>query len=441
MLTPAGEISPAGALGYTPFAMTTPSNSTTFWQRARNLVLPGRADEGEAPLPPGQFRWYILFWHVIYLGSLAVTLGYHLWSHRAALGLTQAAIVVLVAGQVALYFWNFILSNRWPLPLWRHGAYFVGSLLLWWIEWQIEPAFFGLGISYLGQMFGVLPPAAALPATLVVLVIFFGQAVNWQFGSLPLSAIVGPFVGWASFAVIFLFIYNTNRISAERGTLIRKLQAAQRELEEARQRDTELAALRERERLARDLHDSLGHSLVAISVQLEAIQRLYRVDPAQAEAQVEALKGVARANMDELRRSLLGLRAPGLGDRPLAEALRSLCVETGQRTGLTAECRISGDSARLTPAAAEALWRVAQEALTNVARHAQPRRLEVSLDVQPAAAVLQVRDDGRGLPDGAETTPGHFGLRGMRERVEGVGGTLRLSGEGGTLVEARVPVV
>ncbi|MEP7357623.1 MAG: sensor histidine kinase [Anaerolineales bacterium] len=421
--------------------MTTPPNSLSPWQRARSLVLTAPEGDGETPLPPRQFRWYILFWHVIYLGSLAITLGYHLWAHRAALGLSQAGILLLAAGQVGLYLWNFILNDRWPLPLWRHGVYFIGSLALWWIEWQVEPAFFGLGIAYLGQMFGVLPPVAALPATLVVLVLFYGQAFNWQFGGLPLNAIVGPLVGWASFAALFLFIYHTSRISRERGLLIVKLQAIQRELELAREHDNELAALRERERLARDLHDSLGHALVAISVQLEAIQRLYRVDPARAEAQVEALKGVARANMDELRRSLMGLRAPGLGDRPLVEALRSLCLETGQRIGLDAGYRLSGDPARLTPAAAEALWRVAQEALTNAAKHAQPRSLDVSLEVGPAEAVLRVRDDGRGLPPGAEALPGHYGLRGMRERVEGVGGTLRLSSEAGTLVEARVPVV
>ena len=431
----------AGALGYTLSAMTTPPNSISLWQRVRSLVLAAPEGGSETPLPPRQFRWYVTFWHVIYLGSLAAALGYHLWVHRAALGLIQAAILLPVAGQVALYLWNFIVNDRWPLPLWRHGIYFVGSLALWWIEWQLEPAFFGLAIAYMGQMFGVLPPVAALPATLAILILFFGQAVEWQFSRLPLSAIVGPFVGWASFAALFLFIYHTSRISRERGALILQLQAAQRELEQAHERDNELAALRERERLARDLHDSLGHALVAISVQLEAIQRLYRVDPARAEAQVDALKDAARASMDELRRSLMGLRAPGLGDRPLAGALQTLCLETGQRTGLDAECRLSGDPARLPPAAAEVLWRVAQEALTNAASHAQARRLAVSLDVQPAVAVLQVRDDGRGLLPGAEALPGHYGLRGMRERVEGVGGTLRFSGDDGTLVEARVPVV
>jgi two-component system NarL family sensor kinase len=158
---------------------------------------------------------------------------------------------------------------------------------------------------------------------------------------------------------------------------------------------------------------------------------------------VEALKGFTRASMDELRRSLLGLRSPGLGDRPLAEALRTLGVETGQRTGLNVDCHVAGDAQRLTPAAAETLWRVAQEALTNVEKHSQARQVEIRLEVGPAGAVLCVSDDGRGLPAGAEALPEHYGLRGMRERVEGLGGTLVLAphGQPGTVVEARLPVV
>ena len=95
--------------------------------------------------------------------------------------------------------------------------------------------------------------------------------------------------------VLYLFIYAIIRTSRERAKLITKLETAQKELELARQRDTELATLQERERLARDLHDSLGHTLVALSVQLEAVQRLYKVDPERASAQVDELKTLTRA--------------------------------------------------------------------------------------------------------------------------------------------------
>lgn len=407
----------------------------------RLLSLPPEPSDDELPLPSRQFRWYLTFWHVIYLGTLALLLGYNLWDNRAALGWQQALLAGLSLVQVALYGWNFVFNDVWPLPRWRQALYFGGSILLWVVEWQIAPSYFWLIMSFLGQMFGILSPVAAIPSTSLVLLFVFAQARNWNFQGVTLSEVGGTFLGWLSFTVLFLFIYVVTRTSRERALLIQQLQAAQRDLEAARARDTELATLRERERLARELHDSLGHALVVMSVQLEAIQRLYPVDPRQAEERIEALKGVARANMDDLRRALAGLRSAGLGERALPEALQSLCVQTGQRTGLEMDCHTPASSPTLTPAAAEALWRVAQEALTNVERHAQARHVVLCLEQEPAAVLLRVSDDGRGLPAGAETLPDHYGLRGMRERVEGLGGSLRLSGEQGTVVEARVPII
>jgi signal transduction histidine kinase len=414
---------------------------TTVRRLLRFAPAPPEPTDDQLPLPSRHFRWYLGFWHIVYLGGLALLLGHSLWAARAAPGWREAALIVLAAAQTVLYAWNFIYNDVWPLPAWRKALYFGGSLALWFVEWQLDPSYFWIILSYLGQMFGILSPVAAIPGTSLIFLFLFAQGRNWNFEGMTLGEVGGTLLGWASFMVLFLFIHVVARTSQERAQLIQQLKSAQRELESARTRDTELATLRERERLARELHDSLGHALVVISVQLEAIQRLYHVDPQQAEERIEALKGVARTNMDELRRALLGLRSAGLGERPLAEALQSLCVETGQRTGLEVTCHAPANGAHLTPAAAEALWRVAQEALTNVERHAQARRVEMSLETEPSAVVLRISDDGRGLPAGAAALPEHYGLRGMRERVEGLGGSLMLSGEQGTVVEARIPVV
>jgi signal transduction histidine kinase len=235
---------------------------------------------------------------------------------------------------------------------------------------------------------------------------------------------------------------HLTRTSQERGELIAELQAAKAELELAQRREAELAVLRERERLARDLHDSLGHTLVALSVQLEAIQRLYRVDPDQASAQVDEMKALTRSSMDALRRSLAGLRAPGLGDSALRPALQALCVDFGERTGIDVACQIDQAADRLRPALAETLWRVTQEALTNVEKHAQARQVGVILSCEPSSVLLEVTDDGVGLPPGAAEGLNRFGLRGMRERVEGLGGALTCRGtEEGTAVKARLPII
>jgi signal transduction histidine kinase len=92
---------------------------------------------------------------------------------------------------------------------------------------------------------------------------------------------------------------------------------------------------------------------------------------------------------------------------------------------------------------AEVLWRVAQEGLTNAGRHAQARHVVVSLNFQPKEAILRVSDDGVGLPPGSEDKPGHYGLRGLRERVEGLGGTFTLAKPegGGGAIEARLPLI
>jgi two-component system sensor histidine kinase UhpB len=108
------------------------------------------------------------------------------------------------------------------------------------------------------------------------------------------------------------------------------------------------------------------------------------------------------------------------------------------------ECQVAPEADALRPAVAEAIWRVAQEALLNAERHAQARHLELTVDVPPGQVLIQVRDDGVGLKRQALDLPGHYGVRGMRERVEGLGGTLTLAApadQPGTLVEAQLPLI
>jgi signal transduction histidine kinase len=175
---------------------------------------------------------------------------------------------------------------------------------------------------------------------------------------------------------------------------------------------------------------------------LEAIQRLYRVDPDAASAQVDDMKTLTRSSMDALRRSIAGLRAPSLEDRALQPALQALCIDFGERCGLEVTCQIDGAADGLRPALTETLWRITQEALTNVEKHAEARAVDVALACTPDAVTLRIADDGVGLAPGNESRPNRFGLRGMRERVEGLGGTLALDGsERGTVLEARLPII
>jgi signal transduction histidine kinase len=394
------------------------------------------------PLPARQYRWYVLFFHALTLGSLAGALAYILWTARHALGWPEIAVSALLLAQIGIYLGIMIFGRQWPIPRNRLLLYFAVNLAIWLIEYWLAPQVYWIVFAYLGQMFGLLPARFPIFATLFVSAILFARNANWGSSESNTTWLLGTLAVWAMLVVFMLFINHLTEASQERGQLIAELQAAKNELELAQQREAELAVLRERERLARDLHDSLGHALVALSVQLEAIQRLYRVDPEQASDQVDEMKALTRSSMDALRRSIAGLRAPSLEDRPLRPALQALCVDFAQRTGLEVTCQIDQAADDLRPATAEALWRITQEALTNVEKHAQARSVGVSLEYEPDSVTLHVVDDGVGLPAGAESLPNRFGLRGMRERVEGLGGTLALDGgASGTAVTASLPII
>src|SRR5712691_12876750 len=150
--------------------------------------------------------------------------------------------------------------------------------------------------------------------------------------------------------------------------------------------------------------------------------------------QVQSLRDVSlTVSMAELRRALEGLRTPGLGDRSLQQALDVLSREVGERTGMEVRCQIAAGADALGPAVSEALWRMAQEALTNVEKHAGAHSAQVCVEMTPHAVTMRVSDDGRGLPPDAARRSGHYGLRGTL--------TLHSNGQRGTLVEARLPII
>lgn len=395
-------------------------------------------------MPSRIYMPYVWFWHavtvLIYLGFAIGTL----WQERATLDWRAGLVVALLMAQLGVYARSYVFNTHWPVPLWQHAIYFIGGIAAWLIQAQLFPYFTSLIFMFFGQAFGLLPPLPAVMTVTTVIVLFVLQTSGWRPDALDSNTVA--FMGglWLFAVPLYLLLYYAMRTSSERGRLIAELEAARRELEHSRQRDLELAVLRERERIARDMHDSLGHALVALSVQLEAAQRLYRVNAQSADEHMEAMKATVRESMATLRRTIAGLRAPVLGDRPLRPALQEHCLGVSQRTGAAVACHIDDAADRLPPTLAEALWAVAQEALTNVEKHAQARHVEVALEVVASEARLQVQDDGIGLPPDALSRAGRYGLRGMRERLEGVGGSLavsRVNDTGGTIVEARAPLI
>ena len=390
-------------------------------------------DDEMLPMPLGRFRLFLWGWHILYLGGLYLMLALAAVQDGPAHPRQVAILAVCVLLQTVLYAGLIIRQEEWPLGRWKALLYFGGSAALWAVQWQLDLRFLWVGWALIGQMFGVLRPWIAIPASAVLAFYFFVRARNWAIADISL----GEVVGWVAMVILFLYMHGLGTASMGRSRLVAELRTAQAALQASRDKDVELAALRERERLARDLHDGLGHTLVALSVQLEATQRLYRVDPGRASAQIDAMKELVRGSMDELRRSLAGLRTAGLAGRSLVEALLALCAAFEERSGITVATTVRGDVDRLPPVVSDTLWRVIQEALTNIEKHAEAQKVEISLDASPHAVALHVSDDGIGLPGGeaggedggGRTGAGgsRLGLVGMGERVEGVGGKVEIS--------------
>jgi signal transduction histidine kinase len=207
--------------------------------------------------------------------------------------------------------------------------------------------------------------------------------------------------------------------------------------------EREAATLEERNRLAREIHDTLAQGLAGIIVQLGATQRAMRAAPDEAPEHLDLAQRMARESLAEARRSVWNLRAAALERGDLADALRGV-AERQTCDGLRATFAQSGEARPLAPEIESALLRVGQEALANVVKHANARRVTVSLAYTPDGVQLAVHDDGDGFAPGALTyapadASGGFGLLGMRERLAALGGTLTATNQGGALVVAAVP--
>ena len=187
-------------------------------------------------------------------------------------------------------------------------------------------------------------------------------------------------------------------------------------------RVAELATATERNRLARDLHDSLGHHLTVIAVQLEKAAAFRERDPAAADQALTDARLSTRSALADVRESVGSLR-DGFALEP---ALRNLVARMDDGR-FAVSLSIDGDESRFTRPALIALYRAAQEGLTNASRHAAPSAVSVRVNLDDSLASLEVADDGRGF---AEPAPG-FGLRGMDERLALVGGSLSVSSSPG----------
>ena len=193
----------------------------------------------------------------------------------------------------------------------------------------------------------------------------------------------------------------------------------------------QLAVSRERNRLARELHDTLAHTLSGLAVQLDAIATVLDPLPPKADAMLERALDTTRSGLDETRRALQDLRAAPLEDLGLVLALSHLAENITARAGLALDLDLSVQISGLSPEVEQCYYRVAQEALDNVIQHAQARRVAVRLEQNEEALTLTIEDDGQGFAVAPQAAARQFGLVGMRERAALIGGSLEIEDHAG----------
>lgn len=430
----------SGARGYLATVWPVASPEDSEWQHRKKLAIRS-----------GHLAMAMLVMAAV---SGAAVMGF---SKLSALHLTALALAGLsyiawnllgTRGVVRSVLWDREEAPPYPLqmPRWQAVAYFGVQLTLAGLVYYLGDS----GKSPTLVWLALLPPVAygvfllerrgVVVISALTLGLFALNVLRWHgWGGLPYGLVA------FSFAMLFTLVFTLLAVSSEksRGEVQRlagALGEANRKLREYAVQAEELAVTRERNRLAREIHDTLGHYLTVVNVQLEAARAVHEHDPVRARAALDKAQSLTQEGLQEIRRSVATLRASPLDNRSLADALPQIVAENCA-AGLTVELLVVGVARSLSPPAELTLYRAAQEGLTNVRKHAPASRATLRLDFErPARACLSVSDDGPGAPPDAVNQNG-FGLLGLRERAQLLGGAVRIRtapGQGFNL-EVEVP--
>ncbi|MFD0020159.1 sensor histidine kinase [Streptomyces sp. NPDC058382] len=378
------------------------------------------------------------------------------WPSREALSREKRARSRVVigwsvrSGLLTLMLWGTFTGGKfgpWEIVVGLIGVFGCALLAVAFFRTSLEHLLWpslGLLALLMGAAFGAQQAGASVPAV----VLWCGCAVT-ALERLPLVAgIPATAVALGAYAAVNTGDWLTTaattaglclggyvlRLDAEARGSAHRLLAQERA---ARVAEAETAALNERSRIAREIHDVLAHSLSAQLVHLEAARLLIEREPAgefrdQVLQRVVSARSMAREGLAETRQALSALRGEV---SPVEDFLRQLVVAE------PAEVRVEGEHRTLTAEASQTVRRVAQEALTNVRKHAPGARVLIRLEYLPDGIALEVSDSGGGSPAGDLAVSGSgYGLLGMRERAELLGGSLEAGpGEEGFVVSLRVP--
>jgi len=412
---------------------------------------------GRRPTPIEGDRWERRFDKVLEV------LPYALLAGSAVLSLIQPGQTsrerLVTAGLVALAaVWVLTMYTLRP-PRWRErtvpmAVYFAGMLALAAVLTARSWFFVAFAVTPLVQAFFVLPTVLAFVAVFAGSVVIYTAPAG--FPEPTVEAVSGwIFIICLQTALTGFFSYMGMKLWGEdqqRRELLARLEAAMEEnaglhaqlLTQAR----EAGVLDERQRMAREIHDTLAQGLTGIITQLEATERASR-RPEQWRRHLDQARALARDSLTEARRSVQALRPEPLEDAGLPDAIAHMAGRWSETSGVVSSVETTGEPRPLLAELEMTLFRVAQEALANVGKHANASKVGLTLSYMDDTVLLDVRDDGVGFaagPGGADGRrgPGQgFGLDTMRQRLRRVAGSLEIEtapGEG-TAVNARVPAI
>ncbi|ASU82219.1 sensor histidine kinase [Nocardiopsis gilva YIM 90087] len=303
-------------------------------------------------------------------------------------------------------------------------------------SWLAFPLFF-LHLHLLRRYHAVVAVAVITGAVIAA------QALHAR--DISVAMVLGPTLG-AAFAVVIALGYSALYAESEqRRRLIDDLRRTQDELADSQHR---AGALAERERLAREIHDTLAQGLSSIVLLLRSAEGAVRADPDAALARIAEARESASENLDEARGFVRGLAPPALaGGGSLPDALRRLCSRVAAASGIDCQCRVEGEPVPLPADYEVALLRAAQASLANVAAHSGASTAVVTLAYLGTEVTLDVFDNGRGfdptaVPQSRSDGTG-YGMRALRDRITALGGRLHIEsapGEG-TAVAVALPFV
>ena len=400
---------------YTPMAQRAIAETPPLQQDIPGQPLPPHQTNPQGALPPGPRLWPVV---LFYVANGAVAFAFLCFAHwkwlQEKLGNAFYPVLVLLLSAAPIVI-NTLIVPRFPQGPLSNAE--------------------GMALRQLPMLFVVLALVAweyPLPH-----VIFFSIAITvFELGLIVFSAVNFQNI----YVFIFIAIIRTIAFIATGiflNLLVTRLREQRESLREANANLAhyastleQLAVSRERNRLARELHDTVAHSLTAISVSLETAKAYFDIEPKKSLEFLDKSLEATRIGADETRRALKALRSSALEDMGLGIAIQRAAETAAKRFHLDFEVDLPNPMPSLSPDVEQTIYRIVQEAIENITHHSRAKKFSIRLE-SGEHTILTIRDNGIGFDMKSKEPTGHFGLVGMRERAELAGGKLKIESEKG----------